>query len=177
VFLGQDAGFYELTLNMSNDNAQLTLDGVLVEDDESAEFDVGPISVKGNIFYDGLLGLLNSVGVETAGLAGLTPESPIERINQAIDEQLRRNQVVAGARAEFVGPTRDAQIAGVLAEAQTALLRSMLPLGGPRAIELLATTPLKLTHTAEGGPNLVPEPSALALLALGAVLALMRRRS
>jgi hypothetical protein len=73
-------GFYDLTLNVSNTNSQLELDGVVIRDEEDENFDVGPIVVSGNIFYDMFLGVLGAAGADIDDAANLTPQSPIADI-------------------------------------------------------------------------------------------------
>ncbi len=86
-------GFYRLQLNISNTNAQTTISGVLnhdgIDQDKDIDFDIGPISVRGNLYVDGLLALLNAAGVDVRGAEQAFPLSPIDRINALINKQLR----------------------------------------------------------------------------------------
>lgn len=138
-------GNYTFNLAASNANASITADGLLVGADEDINFDIGPISISGNVFVDGTLALLTSFGVDTSSLEALFPASPIDRINTAIRAQLQDEMdLVAGlqvaADAGLVGPK---------------------PVLKGRSDQYLGTP--------------VPEPTSLALLALGG-LALLRRR-
>lgn len=83
-------GFYTLTSNINNTNAQLTLDGV-VQSEEDTDFDIGPISLRGNLFLDGLGALAQSFGVNASDVVQeVTPDSPIDVISDSIEEQLRQ---------------------------------------------------------------------------------------
>lgn len=149
-------GFYDYTLNVSNAGSQFTVDGVLVDMDENLDFNIGTIAVQGNVFFDGLLALLASAGVDTSDLEALSPNSAIDRINDSIRDELRRIELVAGQTiraSEFVGPLTSPDSA----------LDGLAGLGSPGA----------------GTIKEVPEPGSLLLLMAGALLwrASTRRRS
>lgn len=159
-------GFYDLRMQIDNTNSQLLLDGLVVEDNQDTNFNVGPIVVQGNIFYDLALGLLTSFGVDTANLEGATPQSPIDRINDAIQQQLQASRV-AGE--------------GLEAELAPLLLETVFEQDGEAAQELLA----ELAANAEPVPSeldalpdatVVPEPGTLLLLALGGATVWYGRR-
>lgn len=157
-------GFYNLTLNISNTNSQFLLDGVIVEDEEDTNFDVGPIVIEGNIFYDGFVAVLAALGADTSELAAASPESPIDRIVRAIEEQ----QQAAGSA-----------IAGVSVE-QTAPLLLASVLGGDEAsaqelVEAMASGEL-VPDTTRDPRSVVPEPGTLLLVAAGVGAMGVRRR-
>ena len=92
-------GFYSMQLTANNaGDSQVMLDGVLVNDQLDTNFNVGPITVEGNVFFDAFLGVLTAFGADTTGLEGITPQSPIDRINDEIERVLRGqlNGQVAG---------------------------------------------------------------------------------
>ncbi len=89
-------GFYSLDLEINNTNSSLIADGVLVEGERDTDFDIGPISIKGNLFYDVALAVLTSFGVDTGELEGVLPKSPIDRINDEIQAALRAETAVLG---------------------------------------------------------------------------------
>lgn len=159
-------GFYDLTLNVSNADSELRLNGVLVRDAQDTNFDVGPIVVQGNIFFDLVLGMLNSYGVDVSGLEGITPQSPIDRINAAITEQLQQTQV-AGEMLTLAGsPLTLETVLG------TDALVGPNPVGGlgPDAGGGLAD------QSQRGAPTLIPEPGTLLLMALGGATMWYARR-
>ncbi len=86
-------GFYRLQLDIRNSNGISRLSGVLdqsnIEQVQDTNFEIGPISVRGNIYVDGILALLNALGVDVSGAEQAFPLSPIDRINDAINKQLR----------------------------------------------------------------------------------------
>jgi hypothetical protein len=146
-------GFYTLYLDLSNTNSQVLADGVLVDGDTDANFDIGPISLKGNIFVDALGSLLAALGVDTTGLQQLFPESPLDRIAAAIQQQMSLPGLVAG-----VTYSADGQLPPVPSLTQRA---------APSVSESSQTAP---------ATGLVPEPPAFLLLALGVALTGSRRR-
>lgn len=157
-------GFYTLNLNAANTNSTLVLDGVLVRDQDDLNFNVGPITIQGNVFYDGAIALLNSLGVDTSALEELFPASPIDRINDAISNQEQQLGVVLGdtAVAEDVpGLMVDALMRGD-GDAAQVLVEQLLEAPVPTEIRTQPTV-------------LIPEPGTLLLVSLGAV-AFWRRR-
>jgi len=146
-------GFYTLYLNLANTNSQVLADGILVDGDTDANFNVGPISLKGNIFVDALGSLLAALGVDTSGLQQLFPESPLDRIAAALQQQMSLPGLVAGASYSSDGqlpPVPSLSAAGELSAGQSS--------------------------QSAPGTSLVPEPPAFLLLALGAALAGCWRR-
>jgi len=150
-------GFYTLGLNASNTSSRIAVDGVLVDDFQQTNFDVGPIFIEGNIFYDAFLGILDLLGVDTSTAAGLTPESPIDRLNQAINDALEEAGVLEWAE----------QLAGTTQVLPATLVRDDPALEVPGVLIVPPAYP----------DAKLPEPAALALLAVGgAVLYGTRRR-
>ncbi len=146
-------GFYRVDMEINNVDSALTVDGVLVEGNEETNFDIGPISVKGNLFYDGFVALLSGLGVDTSALTDVFPASPMTSLADEIASQLPSldalEDVVAGVRV-----TGDGQLPTV-----------------PALLASDATAPL-LIPAAE--PFAVPEPGA-ACLGLVCLAALLRR--
>ncbi|MFH1746595.1 MAG: PEP-CTERM sorting domain-containing protein [Planctomycetota bacterium] len=152
-------GFYTLDLDVSNVTSQVIADGLLAQGDDSTNFDVGPISIKGNIYLDALVAVLGALGVDTSALAQLTPGSPAEIIGDSINEQLQGLQLVAS----------------------TSYGDGQLP---PAPIDTLFQTEFASTLDAaqpivesRNSPDFVPEPGTLFLMATsGALLWRARRR-
>ena len=145
-------GFYEASINISNTTPELFLDG-LAQESVPENFDIGPINVKGNIFFDAFVALLSSLGVDTTELQALTPGSAI---GQIVDEiALQVPQLVAGIQV-----SEDGQFAPP-------------PLVLDAAADI-ATPGLAPAQTAPG--LTIPEPGTFLILGLGAVLWGWRRR-
>jgi hypothetical protein len=137
-------GFYEAAIEVTNRSSQLTLTGSLAEDTVPTNFDVGPISIKGNVFFDGFVALLSGLGVDTTQLQQLTPGSAIGQIIDDITRQVPA--LVAGIEV-----TADGQLPPV-----------------PGAIELSQLAQPADVLTVQAGSSLViPEPGTLLLVALG----------
>jgi len=160
-------GFYELTFNASNTNSTFTLDGVVVRDEQTTNFDVGPISVRGNIFVDGLLAGIASAGLVPDGLTAIFPKSPIDRITDAIAEQVQRETAVLGDSAT--------------ADVPALVLRTVLEQDGDAAQQLASALAANPDVQAASRPtgasqSVVPEPGTLLLMVCGAALLGYRRR-
>ncbi len=167
-------GFYNVSLTMRNANSEFLLNGVLVEDNQPMNFDVGPINIQGNLFVDGALALLTALGFDTTALEANFPRSPIDRINDAIRATLQANTLVAGTTVT------NPDVAALL-------MRTVVQRDGGAADELLTS----LTRTATPGEGtsadadaaaqhipgaLVPEPGTLLLTVLGGALVAGGRR-
>lgn len=160
-------GFYDLTLNMSNTNSQVELDGVLVRNEEDKNFDVGPVVISGNVFYDMFLGVLGAAGVDITDAASITPQSPITAI-------------VDGWRSDFQTLASESTTS---ATDPTLLARAVLGHDEQAAQELVAglvadSTRVDVTDVSVSvnpGP-VMPEPGTVVLLALGGLTFARTRR-
>lgn len=155
-------GFYTVNINVRNTNSQLFVDGVAVQDKQATNFDIGPIVVRGNLFYDATLGVLTALGADTTELEKVFPRSPAPDIDQAIRDALQGTGQVAGASAT-------AELSSLVTQAvtdQTAedLLNGLLGAGFAAGDSGLAA------------PATVPEPSTLLLFAAGGLVLWYSRR-
>lgn len=151
-------GFYSLQADIRHLNAQLTLDGV-VQDEADTDFDIGPISVRGNIFLDAFGALARSFGADASGLVQeITPKSPIDIISDAIEEQLRQ-----AAKLSNVELDESFDFSAAFADA----------LQNPGAPAMLADAAQQRAVPPIGAP--IPEPASILLVG-GCGLMLLRRR-
>lgn len=143
------AGFYTARINLTNQVSSLTADGLIVDGNVPTNFDIGPINVKGNIYFDLISSLLGAAGVDTTTINQLFPKSPADQIGASLQQSL------------------DKLLSLRLAEEQTAMLRENAPL------DLSTATPGGTLTAAPGGQ--IPEPAVLGGLAT-CLLFLLRRR-
>ncbi|GMU81918.1 MAG: hypothetical protein AMXMBFR47_17890 [Planctomycetota bacterium] len=157
-------GFYTLTLDLSNSNSVVQMDGVAVGGTRETNWDLGPISVKGNIYYDAALAVLDTFGVDTDGLNDLFPKSPIDRISQDIRDALAGQARVLGEQISLDSA------AGIENPELAMRARDFM-----HEFVIAAGVGTEIDGTFVGPNVSVPEPAALALLAAGGVLLLRRR--
>lgn len=144
-------GFYTVNFNASNSNSALELDGVLVRDTDDMDFDVGPVTLKGNIYIDGLAAVLNTFGVDTSGLEALFPSSTIGTLSSTVaGETLTSDTTTSDDMAALL-------LQAVLGQDGTAAEQYLTSVMSTPATESSSTTT----------PISVPEPGTLVLLALG----------
>lgn len=166
-------GFYTLRLDLSNSNSALNLDGVAVGGTRSTNWDVGPISVKGNIYYDAALSVLDTLGVDTSQLAQVFPKSPIDRISQEIQNSLA-SQAAKQLQGDLTAATLNGTQDAALAQRARSFLQTIAGLPDAGLSDGGGRSDLPAGISA-GGATTVPEPAALALLAGGGLLLLRRR--
>lgn len=160
-------GFYTVNYEFTNTNAALIADGLALDGDIDTDFNIGPISVEGNFYFDIFVAALASFGVDTTELEQIFPASPINRITEDIRASLeaQANDALATARGRAV--TDDAilrrGLAGITASADLDLDGASAPAAGDSSQNFAPA----------------PEPSALLLLGVGAAFMatrLIRRR-
>jgi hypothetical protein len=166
-------GFYTIEFDVANTNSALELDGIIIRDDEELNFDIGPISVEGNFFVDGLAALLTGLGVDTSQIEGYDPRSPIDRINDEIERALQ-----AAASPNLSNDTT---------EFAPLLLTSILGQDEDTARRLVdglveetvqnSAPPALSAGDETATQNTIPEPATALLLVAGSGLLLRRSRN
>lgn len=94
-------GFYEAVVNVSNDSSSLIVDTLDDDFTEELDFDIGPINVRGNIFLDGFVLLLNNLGFDTSGIEDLTGRSGIAELTRELEAAVQDAAFVAGEQLDF----------------------------------------------------------------------------
>ena len=163
------AGFYQLNLNVSHASSQIVVDGLLVRDEQDANFDVGPISVKGNIYADILAATLASYGIELPWYDTLFPDSPVSIINEAYAAQAQAERADTDALPESDFTALLLQSVFAKDEAATQALVAA-------AIEQAEESPDPEPESAQDIPATVPEPGTLLLVALGSTMLVYSHR-
>jgi hypothetical protein len=155
-------GFYTVNVNVRNTNSQLFADGVLVQDQQKTNFDIGPIVIRGNVYYDATLGVLSAAGVDTTDLEKVFPRSPAPQIDQAISDALQDAGLAAG--------TAEAKLAPLVAQAVTDETTNEIVAG------LFSGNALTGECSNCAKTMLAPEPGMLALFGAGALVVRYWRR-
>jgi hypothetical protein len=167
-------GFYSLTLTASNANSEFKLDGVIVNDTQDINFNVGPIVVSGNVYYDAAVALATALGGDTTQLEDVFPQSPIDQIDDAIRTQLQQSSAQFN---DLLTPKAD-----LSAQLMAALLGGDQEAAGQLLSELAATAGQGTGDAELGatdvviGSTVVPEPGTLLLAALGSLTVWYSRR-
>lgn len=154
-------GFYTVLLDVSNTNSSFISEGLAIDGDVDADFDLGPMTVRGNVFFDATLAVLESFGVDTRRLHDIFPASPIDLITDEIRESLEAQKAALGEKD--ISETFELMLSAVVAD--RGALRTAVPSGPDLCCATDVGTPR---------PAAAPEPASLLLLAFGA--ALLRRR-
>jgi len=81
-------GFYDIEVRFTN-VASYTADGVLVHDEQVTDFDLGPIDLSGNIAFDMVAGLMQSIGA-TVSAVGPRVFSGAAQRDKVVDELLAK---------------------------------------------------------------------------------------
>lgn len=162
-------GFYTIDLNVANTNSQFQADGLGVAGTDDTDFNVGPISIKGNVFWDMGVGVLAALGVDTTSLEQVFPGSPIGEINDQI-----RNALGIGLAAT----TADASGAKLLDTSRPFDFASRYPQNSA-LVAIVAQIAEAQFAAGLGQPTgsspAVPEPGSALLLVVGGFAALRRR--
>lgn len=152
-------GFYTLDLEITQTNSQLTADGVIVDGTTDADYNVGPINIKGNVFIDMAAAALNGLGLDASGLEQLYPGSAIGQINDQINAYIDSQRAVLSA--------------AVAADMADGELSNDGALAANDFVSGLMNT---IDDPAAYGPTLnVPESSSLLLIGTLALVTLRRR--
>jgi len=166
-------GFYDVDAFISN-RGILEFDGFIYADESTADFDVGPISLSGNIYADALAAITAPFFSSTSTANPLAVFSGRAKLQ---DQIKRRDELVA--RLDAGQPLTDDEMSEILT---TSLLETVFGGGGS---DLLEMTRQALKSAAKGKssaisattPSVIPEPASLSgWLVLAGAAGLRRRR-
>ncbi len=167
-------GFYDFNLRMTN-VGNFDAGGVLVEDEQVTDFDIGPIDVSGNLAMDAIGSLFQGAGLDLFAVPPRILSGAAQKDAQ-VDELLSRLEA---------GESLTDEEAQVLATNMIVRAFETDPLGtilNGLPTEVSGFEGLSLETSAAEPSELVavesvPETSTLCMLLLGAVVGLRRRRS
>lgn len=175
-------GFYTISLDVANTNSEVSVNGVALDNTQTGDFDIGPINIQGNVFFDAFVALLKSAGADTTQLEKLMPGSPISRITDALDAATRQNKFLFAKGINDSGVGIDGEsLADVVAGAQVEALSRAFGLpttaaDGSLSAVLNSSSVQAAPDSVGSNRQFVPEPSALALIGLGVLAVLARSR-
>ncbi|RMF84173.1 MAG: hypothetical protein D6744_03565 [Planctomycetota bacterium] len=160
-------GFYDVQITVSNTNSELSFDGVAVDGGIDTDFDVGPISLRGNVFVDLIAAGLASLGVDVSIVSEIFPASPIDRIVEDIQASLAQQAKVLSQRFAADPIESGDPAAGLAPVAPDDAALDSSALVGPVAGGVSYTTT----------PTPIPEPHAgWIVIAAGAWMTARKRR-
>ncbi|MFO0972472.1 MAG: PEP-CTERM sorting domain-containing protein [Phycisphaerae bacterium] len=176
-------GFYNLQATAANNNSNLRVDGVLVTDNRSTDFDVGPINVTGNIWIDAASNTLQALGnvagsIYTNIASAATARKKTPAVAKPTDPTDTAN-VATDAAPEFDDEFVRSIIQALFSDA---LVQQLLAVLSGQAAQQVAALPPASTGSQQlsspaSNSALVPEPATLVLLGLPAFFLLRRRRA
>ncbi len=152
-------GFYTIQINISNDNSELVVDTLSDSTNEELDFDIGPITLQGNVFVDLFISFMGAIGVDTTELSRLSPQSPADAVSAALADAWQRQALVAGYT--------------ISADADGTLVFDPIDSLGTDVAPIVESARLVSDAPARYG-LVTPEPSAIVLLLLGTLF--LRRR-
>lgn len=167
-------GFYNLQVSASNTGTS-RLEGYVVTDQQSTDFDIGPINVTGNIYIDLAASLIQAIAnTPLASSAADVPSNATGKAKNAdgtpisIDASGLSDQQIAEMLGHALIQSMFSQALSDLTHNELLTLQSALGLTPEDAQKGLTAAGYASAAT--------PEPSTIALLAVPAVLAMFRRR-
>lgn len=158
-------GFYDFDMRLTN-VGNFEADGILVQDEQVMDFDVGPINVSGHILFDVVAALLQADGAAGDAVAPRIYSGAAQRGKRVEDllARLEAGDALSGSEARFL--SQEMIRAAVLAD-PLGVLANGLPseLPGFEGFSLSVSEAGELDDSI-GSLSSVPEPGTLGLLAL-----------
>jgi hypothetical protein len=159
-------GFYKYDLQFTN-VGQHTADGVLVQNEEATDFDIGPINVEGNLLMDALAGVLQGLGQGASAVPErvFSAASGKTKTGRELAQELNGGATLTDEEMEFLVQE---MLANAIRSDPIGFAMNGLPqdLPGFEGLHLDLTADTDAPATGEAS---VPEPGTLLLLATLAV--------
>ncbi len=163
-------GFYDFDLRMTN-VGNYEAGGLLVQDEQVTDFDVGPINVSGNILFDAVAGLLQADGATGAAVPPRIFSGAAQK-EMTVDEllaQLEAGEILGDGEMQFI--VQQMFTAAFVADPLGVLLNGLpSEVPGFEALALSMSAPAP-DSTGDGSGSefeSVPEPGTLGLLVAAA---------
>lgn len=173
-------GFYNLQMGVSN-TGTARLDGVAITDQRSTDYDIGPISITGNIFADMGSAILQAATTPLVG--GTNPAAIANNVPSAASA--KDKQADPAAAVDPASALSDQQVQEALGKAlmQAIFAQAISDLAGSELSQLAGLLGLSTEQTifaydsskATASAGAVPEPGTIGLLALPLVFLALRR--
>ncbi len=166
-------GFYEIDAFITN-RGTFDIDGVLYDDNGSLDYDLGPVSLSGNVFVD----LLAAVTAPLFANAGTTNPLAVFSGRAKLQNQIKERDELL-ARLEAGEVLTDAEMSRII---NTSVLESVFAGQGSDLLDVTSGMLKSAVEPSSGlammpPPTLTPEPGAVvSWLALAAAAGLRRRR-
>lgn len=167
-------GFYNLQVSGTNTGTRRA-DGMLLTDNQITDFDIGPVNVVGNVFFDLASNFIQAGGATLGGLLTNVPSaaSGKTRIDDPAGTSAADAQSATEAEMQqaFAQSLVQSLFAAMFQDLNSSDQSNVLLLG--QQLGLIPSNSAKTANNAK----VAPEPSTLALLAAPVLLLLTRRRS
>lgn len=171
-----ELGFYDFELNASNRGTR-QIDGFVLVDEQTLDFDVGPINISGNVYVDALSAVVEPL------FDGLGIENPFAKFSGRATKEALVNDPVEAIRAKIeAGEKVTEEEIQTLAEATILATIFRVPVPDLTFLEDLEDDQLILNDTdatvdtTDGALAVAPEPATITFMVFSTAAACFFRR-
>lgn len=165
-------GFYDFEMRFTNVGS-FEAGGLVLQDEQVTDFDIGPINVSGNIGFDFLAGLLQADGATTDALPPRIYSGAAQK-DKTIDELIARLNAGEGLSDSEMKFLAERMFAAAFTADPIGVMTNGMPSEVPGFEGLAFAMSASLDDGSDGGPQNrlappVPEPGTLGLLLIVAI--------